>query len=248
MHRAPWDAAPGVSSNSSPWTGRTGRAVSGIPTLLGSTLLKPGPTRDRSNPVVPSTSESAKQAAGELSEESGWIERACAGDTAAFRRLVERYSDLAYGLALRMLGSAEEAEETAQDAFVRAWRALPRFRGDSRFSTWLYRIVARRALDRSAALKVRRAREGTFEDAALEVPAPADARGSRVSRRLDRLLESLPEMQRAAVVLYYYEDRSVEEVARTLGLPPGTVKTHLHRARALLRAGWELEERRSGIE
>src|SRR6267143_4164346 len=212
MHRAPWDAAPGVSSNSSPWTGRTGRAVSGIPTLLGSTLLKPGPTRDRSNPVVPSTSESAKQAAGELSEESGWIERACAGDTAAFRQLVERYSDRAYGLALRMLGSAEEAEETAQDAFVRAWRALPRFRGDSAFSSWLYRIVARRAFDRSAVLKGRRAREADIERAEdLPVAAPVlDPEARDRARRLERLLAELAEVPRTVVTLYYFQDRSVE--------------------------------------
>jgi len=213
-----------------------------------SNLLKPGPTKDRSNPVVPSISESVRQAAGEPSEESGWIERACAGDATAFRRLVERYGDRAYGLALRMLGSPEEAEEAAQDALVRAWRALPRFRGDSRFSTWLYRIVVRRALDRSASLKTRRAREAPLEETELEARASPALPGSGASRRLDRLLGSLPDVQRAAVVLYYYEDRSVEEVARTLGLPPGTVKTHLHRARALLRAGWELEERRSGIE
>ena len=216
---------------------------------MRSNLLKPGPTKDRSNPVVPSISESVRQAAGEPSEESGWIERACAGDATAFRRLVERYGDRAYGLALRMLGSPEEAEEAAQDALVRAWRALPRFRGDSRFSTWLYRIVVRRALDRSASLKTRRAREAPLEETELEAHASPDLPGSGGgSRRLDRLLGSLPDVQRAAVVLYYYEDRSVEEVARTLGLPLGTVKTHLHRARALLRAGWELEERRSGIE
>lgn len=193
MRRASFGGDSGVKLDPPPWTGRTGRAVSGIPTLVRSNLLKPGSTEDRSNPVVPSTSESAKQAAGEPSEESGWIECARAGDTEAFRRLVERYSDRAYGLALRMLGSPEEAEETAQDAFVRAWRALPRFRGDSRFSTWLYRIVARRALDRSATLKARRARETTLEEPAVEVPAPAGLRGTEgLSRRLDRLLGRFP--------------------------------------------------------
>ena len=65
------------------------------------------------------------------------------------------------------------------------------------------------------------------------------------SRRLDELLDSLSGVQRAAVVLYYYEDRSVEQVAQAMGIPAGTVKTHLHRARALLRAGWVEEERRS---
>lgn len=193
--------------------------------------------------------EPAKTKAPESSEEREWIERARAGDTAAYRRLVERYSDRAYGLALRMLGSPSEAEEVAQDGFVRAWRALPRFRGDSSFSTWLHRIVVRRALDRSAVLKARRARETGLEDAAtLEAPGGGTGGSEALSRRLDRLLGSLSEVQRAAILLYYYEDRSVEQVSRTLGIPIGTVKTHLHRARGLLRAGWVEEERRSGGE
>lgn len=191
----------------------------------------------RSKPEVGTVPDSAE-------EEQACIQAARAGDTQAFRRLVERYGDRAYGLAFRMLGSASEAEEVAQDAFVRAWRALPGFRGDARFSTWLYRIVARRALDRSAVLKTRRAREISLEDAERAEPsAGAEGMASVDRARLDRLLRSLSEVQRAVVTLYYYEDRSVDEVARTLGIPGGTVKTHLHRARGLLRAGWLKEER-----
>ncbi len=201
----------------------------------------------RSKPEVGTVPDSAETVSPGRSEEQGWIEAARAGDTQAFRRLVERYGDRAYGLAFRMLGSASEAEEVAQDAFVRAWRALPRFRGDSSFSTWLHRIVVRRALDRSAVLKTRNAREIALEDAeAVEQGEPVSAEGSGSgdrSRRLDRILGSLSDVQRAVVMLYYYEDRSVDEVSRTLGIPGGTVKTHLHRARSLLRAGWMQEER-----
>lgn len=185
----------------------------------------------------------SEPAAADRAEERDWIDRARTGDTAAFRRLVERYSDRAYGLALRMLGSPSDAEEVAQDGFLRAWRALPRFRGESTFSTWLYRIVVRRALDRSATLKTRRAREAPLE--AADAEAPVSGSPTVPSVRLDRLLRSLSDAQRAAVLLYYYEDRSVEEVARALGLPVGTVKTHLHRARSFLRAGWIAEERRT---
>src|SRR5262249_60082016 len=85
--------------------------------------------------------------------------RAQAGDTGAFRELVERHQASAYTLALRILRSSADAEEVAQDAFVRVWTALPGFRGESTFSTWLYRIVARRAFDRAQVLKNRRARE-----------------------------------------------------------------------------------------
>jgi len=200
----------------------------------------------RSNLEVAPVPDSAVTAAPESAEERDWIASARGGDAQAYRRLVERHSDRAYGLAFRMLGSASEAEEVAQDAFVRAWRALPRFRGDCTFSTWLHRIVVRRALDRSAILKTRRAREAPLEEADLvpeRAPESGDAAGLEdLALRLGRLLGALSDVQRAAVMLYYYEDRSVDEVAAALGIPAGTVKTHLHRARGLLRAGWRKEE------
>ena len=202
----------------------------------------------RSNPSVRTVPEAASKAAGRFSDEEEWIGQARAGDQAAFRKLVERHSARAIGLARRMLGSDADAEEVAQDSFVRAWRALPRFRGDSSFSTWLHRIVVRRALDRSATLKVRRAVETGLEEAHEPTEAPAPGVSREHAMRLDRLLELLTGVQRAAVVLDYYEDRSVEQVARAMGIPVGTVKTHLHRARALMRAGWVEEKRGSARE
>ena len=168
------------------------------------------------------------------------VRRAQAGDEAAFRCLVDRHADRALALAQRILRSASDAEEVAQDAFVRAWHALPRFRGDSAFSSWLYRIVARRAFDRAAILKGRRSRESGGEGVE-DLPAGSggpdeEARGR--ARQLERLVAALPETQRIVVTLFYYQDRSVEEVAGTLRMPENTVKTHLSRARAALRAAW----------
>jgi RNA polymerase sigma-70 factor (ECF subfamily) len=179
-------------------------------------------------------------------DESAWVSRAQAGDPAAFRQLVEWHRERAYTLALRLTGAPADAEEVAQDAFLKAWRALPAFRGEARFGTWLHRIVARLALDRRERL-VERARRETpagaeMPDVVAPGPAPADDAGARLTRLLDRL----PERARAAVVLYYYEDRSVAEVARTLGVPEGTVKTLLSRARVTLREGWTREEARQG--
>ncbi len=191
-------------------------------------------------------------ATGALSPEAeaDAVARARAGDADAFRVLVDAYRDRAFGLALRIVRSREDAEEVAQDAFVRAWRGLPAFRADARFSTWLYRIVMRRALDSAATLRRRLGREvpldetggadrgGSAEGArGASTPgpdAPADAR----ARRLEGLIARLTGAQRVVVTLYYYEDRTIAEVARTLGVPDGTVKTHLHRARAALRAAW----------
>ena len=170
------------------------------------------------------------------------MERAKLGDDGAFRRLVERHRDRAYGLALRILRSAPDAEDAAQEAFVRAWRALPSFRGESGFSTWLYRIVARQSFDRLEQIKRRRERETALDAVAEPVgAAPADATRSR-ARRLERLMAALSPVQRAAVTLYYWQDISVEDVAAALGIPENTVKTHLSRARAELRDAWRRTE------
>ena len=158
--------------------------------------------------------------------------------------LVTRHQDRAFGLALRIVRSPVDAEDVAQEAFVRAWQALPRFRGDSAFGTWLHRIVARRALDRAVSLRQRQRREASLEDSrdladrAGRLPAGPEP-AERL--KLERLLERLSPPQRAAVTLYYYEDQSVEQVASILGLPVNTVKTHLSRARAALREEWSRE-------
>ena len=162
------------------------------------------------------------------------------GDTRAFGVLVDRYRSRAYGLALRLVQSPSDAEEVAQDAFVRAWRSLADFRGDAAFGTWLYRIVWRRALDRAAAIRIRQGRETPLDDA----PAGSDALGHRPApmgadpnaASWERLTEGLTDTQRAVVTLFYYEDVSVKDIARVLEIPEGTVKTHLSRARAALRA------------
>ena len=202
--------------------------------------LKPDDPQDRSkeamDPVRPDAREARIRAL---------VQRARGGDQAAFRELVVLHQDRAYGLALRITRSPADAEEVAQDAFVRAWLALARFRGESSFATWLHRIVARRALDRLSGLKARRGHEVEVGEAENlpdpAVSAPDDFEAATRGRRLERLVMRLPAAQRMAVTLYYYEDRSVEQAAAILGTPENTVKTHLARARAALRAAWQKE-------
>jgi len=200
--------------------------------------MKPDPGVRRSKDAEESARAEARR------EERDLVARARGGDAEAFRALVERHRDRAYGLALRIVRVPAEAEEVAQDAFVRVWRALPAFRGESSFGTWLHRIVARRAIDRAALLRGRRGREAELDDVAEPggVGPPRDLESALRARRLERLMGRLTEVQRAVVTLYYWEDRSVEDVAIRLGLPPNTVKTHLSRARALLRGAWMEEE------
>ena len=211
--------------------------------------MKPAGPHDPSNSRVKPAPEGRKDDAGAPSpqgapaDEAGLLTRCRAGDTGAFRILVERYQHRALGIAFRIVRSRPDAEEIAQDAFVKAWIGVKEFRGDAAFSTWLYRIVAHRALDRVETLKNRRAREEPLEDA-VAVAASADHARTRVdSRRIARLMESLPGAQRTAVALFYFEEQSVAEIALLLRMPEGTVKTNLSRARASLRKEWERGER-----
>lgn len=176
--------------------------------------------------------------ADRLAEERRLIARAKGGDRAAFRELVEAHRARAYALALRILRSAEDAEEVAQDSFVRVWTALPGFRGESSFGTWLYRIVARRAFDRAQVMKHRRSREQAQEQ--LPEPAAPEREDEDALRAalLQRLVAELSPAQRSVVTMFYFEGRSVEQVSVVLAMPENTVKTHLLRARAALRAAW----------
>jgi RNA polymerase sigma-70 factor (ECF subfamily) len=170
------------------------------------------------------------------------VARAREGDAAAFRALVERHRDRAYAVALRITRSPAEAAEAAQEGLVRAWVALPDFRGEAAFGTWLHRVVARRALDRAEALARRRGREVGVEAALQEADGAAAPGDPLAAARLARLLGRLTPAQRAVVTLFYLEERRVEDVAAALGMPGNTVKTHLHRARAALRQAWIEEE------
>jgi RNA polymerase sigma-70 factor (ECF subfamily) len=207
--------------------------------------MKPGETVDPSKGMADLGPRAASARMDTDATEAEWVARARGGDRAAFAALVGRHRDRAYTLALRIVRVPAEAEEVAQDAFVRVWRALPGFRGEAAFSTWLHAIVVRRALDRAATLRTRRAREvaldATPEPVDVGIGAPdLETRARRA--RLERLMATLTDAQRAVVTLYYLADRSVDEVAGTLGMPVNTVKTHLSRARAAMRAGWEREE------
>jgi RNA polymerase sigma-70 factor (ECF subfamily) len=182
---------------------------------------------------------------GEVTE-AEVIRRARDGDEDAFRMLMDRHRARAFGIALRITRSPADAEDVVQQAFVRAWHALGQFRADSAFGTWLHRIVARRALDRASQLKLHREREDQVDVAALRLVGSAiEGRDVILIRRLEQLMRRLTPAQRAVVTLFYWEETSVEEIARTLRMPENTVKTHLSRARAALREGWlSMEGRR----
>jgi RNA polymerase sigma-70 factor, ECF subfamily len=163
------------------------------------------------------------------------VAAALRGDQAAFADLVSRYQSAVYNMAYRMLGDPTEAEDAAQEVFVRAWNQLHTFQMDKRFSTWLLSIASHYAID----LLRRRKPTAPLDDVALFVesddPAPEELAEQGEQRDVvKRLLNSLPEKYRSVTVLRYYNDLSYDEIAKMTGLTESAVKTQLHRARKML--------------
>jgi RNA polymerase sigma-70 factor (ECF subfamily) len=147
-----------------------------------------------------------------------------------------------YGVALRMLGNRAEAEEVAQETFLRAHRALPDFRAEARLGTWLYAIASRLCLNRLAAPERRLARADDEAVAAAPSPEPdasATLERAELEAALRQAVAALPEERRIVVILRDFEGLSYEEIAEVLALEPGTVRSRLHRARMDLKAKLE---------
>jgi len=171
------------------------------------------------------------------------VRQTLCGDTAAYNALVVRYQRQVYNLAYRMLGNAEDAGDLVQETFLRAYGALASFRQDASFLTWLYKIASNLCIDQLRSRKAKGAlsldverEEGREPAADARQCAPEDAAiRDAVQEVVQRAILNLPEKYRVVVVMRHLQDMSVEEIARALDLPTGTVKTHLFRAREMLR-------------
>jgi RNA polymerase sigma-70 factor, ECF subfamily len=168
------------------------------------------------------------------------------GDVAAFRELVERHEKRVYALVARVLGpttSQDDIDDTVQDIFVQAWRALPRFRGDAKLSTWLYRVATNMAIKQWHRIRRQRhvvSNEDLPESVRIGLsdpepgPAAAAESGDR-DRAVKAAIELLPEKQRTVILLHYFEGHPCEEVAQIMGCSVGTVWSRLHYACRKLR-------------
>lgn len=173
---------------------------------------------------------------GRAREDRDLVESALRGDASAFRDLVERYQNLVGALAWRYGLRHGDIEDVVSEIFIKVYRNLGLYRPDHAFSTWLYRVAMNHLLDHGR----RRAREGTRVELPRELPGQAEeAEQAMEARERARLLrEALAEISqkyRDAIFLVYVEGVAVEEAARLLGVPEGTVKTRLMRGRQALR-------------
>jgi RNA polymerase sigma-70 factor (ECF subfamily) len=162
------------------------------------------------------------------------VRQAQAGDLVAFERLYRENERKVFGLCFRLSSDPALAEELTQEVFVRAWRKLSSFRGESAFSSWLYPLTVNVALSERRSRRRRDARIIATEDPASLERAPRSP-APEAGFDLEKAMATLPPGARAVFVLHDVEGRTHEEIAKLLGLAPGTSKAQLHRARRLLR-------------
>lgn len=176
-----------------------------------------------------------------ITPEPQWITQAKKGNSEAFSRLVEIYQTPVYNLCYRMLGDPYEAEDAAQEAFLRAYHAMRQYDERRSFTTWLLSIAAHYCID-----QIRRRRLQLFSLDEAEYLEPPDAAPgpeqsysiNEVQRKVQALLNHLSPQDRAAVVMYYWYDFSYDEIAGALSLTVSAVKSRLHRARLALAQEW----------
>lgn len=173
----------------------------------------------------------------EVDDERELVAAAARGDVRAFEALYRRHAGRVHGVIVRLVGGhGARAEDLTQEAFVRAWQALPAFRFESAFTTWLHRLAVNTALMELRSRRSRPQLDG--DDEAVELIGSADSAGhvTALSMDLERAVASLPPRARAVLVLYDVEGWKHEEIAAELGMAVGSSKAQLHRARGLLRA------------
>ncbi|MFO0760102.1 MAG: sigma-70 family RNA polymerase sigma factor [Byssovorax sp.] len=189
--------------------------------------------------------------ASEEQDEAAFVARLVARDESAFNELVVTYQRRVFALVFRMLGRRDEAEDLAQEVFVQVFKAIDQFRGDSKLSTWIYRIAVNLCKNRTKYLSRRHSNDQEDVDAMAErVPFSAAkgvsvgdvsrpdelVMGMQMELVVKRAIEQIDAEFRAVLILRDVEDLSYEEIAEVTGLPDGTVKSRIHRGRAQLKA------------
>lgn len=175
--------------------------------------------------------------------EEALVSRSARGDEQAFGVLVERYKGMLYSMAYRLMKDRGRAEDAAQESFIKAWAALPGFKGESKFSSWMYRICYNTCISE---LRKKRPEVELDEAMGVGVEGPAqEFRNRDIQAVIHDEVSRLPDDYRAALTLFHFNGLSYDEIARLVRKPMGTVKAQIHRGRALLKArllervGWD---------
>lgn len=186
-----------------------------------------------------------------MTDEMTWIIQAKNGNDEGFTNLVDIYQKPVYNLCYRMLGETEAAEDAAQETFLKAYQNLARYDVERSFATWLLSIAAHHCIDRLrrrkfSSFSIDEDEEGQTELPDRSAPDPEDEAVKKQTReRLQDCLQSLDPIDRAAVVMRYWQDSSEIEIAQTLKLTVPAVKSRLHRARRSLADIWEEKEKKT---
>lgn len=171
-------------------------------------------------------------------KETNLIKEIQAGNTHAFSELVDAYKNLVFTLASRMLGNREEAEEVSQDTFIKVFKSLSHFKGDSKFSTWVYRVAYNTCLDRI--------KQNKRQHAFVDIEHINDVSLATMNNALDKIVKEerralikkslnlLPRADAGLLTLFYFEEQSLIEMEKTLNTPASTIKVQLFRARKKL--------------
>ena len=195
----------------------------------------------------------------EFNSDAYLVSRALEGDLPAFEKLVARYQNKLIGYSARMLGDQDEAEDVAQEVFIKAYRSLDSFRGDSQFSTWIYRIATNLCIDRIRARKRRPQQaysldepmdkdeeKGGREIADNSAEPTREVEREELRLRVRQVMSEMPEKMRTILIMCDMQGMSYEEIAKVLDCPIGTVKSRLFHARADL--GRRLRPYISGVK
>jgi RNA polymerase sigma-70 factor, ECF subfamily len=178
----------------------------------------------------------------ESAQEKILIERMQAGDHKAVDEIFERYKGPLFGFIVRIIHDNDAAEDVFQETFIKMVRYIGKFKGNSKFSTWLFQIALNQCRD-----TLRKGKNKTFvpvEDyeESLSIEPAADPYRIMKSQRVRAIVDSLPDKMRETVVLRYFHDMSEHEIAEIVGCPEGTVKSRLFRAAGIIRKKWKLSE------
>jgi len=164
-----------------------------------------------------------------------YIKKTLNGDTNAFSFLVKRYENMVFTIALKMMHNREEAEDVAQEAFIKSFKALKRFKGDAKFSTWLYRISYNHCLDKIKEKKrfVHPENIDEFNNAELDIDSDilSVIEAKERSVIIEEALKKLKNEEQLIMTLYYFEEQSIKEIGKVLGINPNNVKIKLYRSR-----------------